>query len=119
MLPILCLRERGDQELLSRAVVKEFCLQGPGGGEEERPGTRVRPQGERPLRRNPSWSVQLALTRAAVDSGQVYPGNSSGVRITDLIVRRLLGEDVFSVPATAAGAEAEPPGARKPPWQLG
>ena len=40
----------------------------------------------------------------------MYPGNSSGVRNTDLIVRHLLGEDVFSVPATAAGAEAEPPG---------
>jgi hypothetical protein len=110
MLPFLCLRERDDQKLLSPALVDEFCLLGPGGGEEERPGIRVRPQGERPLRRNPSWSVRLAPTRAAVDSGQVYPGNSSGVRNNDLFARRLLGDGVSTAPATAALAQAGPPG---------
>lgn len=46
MLPFLCLRERGDQELPSPAMVEEFCRLGPGRGEEERLIARLRPQGD-------------------------------------------------------------------------
>ncbi len=130
MLPFLRLRERGEKEALSPSLVEEFYrLWRESSGYCNRLGTLKKlivPVKKRiaawvldEARKNgwehgfdPTENVlyidtphgQCSWHRPEQESvvDKVYPGKWSGVRNTDLIVRRLLGEELSTIPKAPA-----------------
>ena len=134
MLPFLRLRESGEKEAISPSLVEEFYrLWRESSGYCNRLGTikklivpvkKIISAWVLDEARKNGWEHGFNCTENAlyIDTphGQCswhrpeepsvvdrpYPGEWSGVRNTDLIVRRLLGEEISTIPGTPPGVQA-------------